>query len=34
VTAGMEVVMEIEKAPTDKYDKPYDDIKMISITLK
>ena len=28
---GMEVVKEIEKAKTDKYDKPLEDIKIINI---
>lgn len=34
VTKGMDVVHAIEKAKTDKNDKPYDDIKMVSITIE
>ena len=30
----MDVVHAIEKAKTDKNDKPYDDIKMVSITIE
>jgi len=34
VTAGMETVMDIEKVSTDKFDKPYKDVRIVSITLK
>jgi peptidylprolyl isomerase domain and WD repeat-containing protein 1 len=34
VTKGMEVVKAIEAVPTRKTDKPYDDIKIINVTIK
>ncbi len=33
VTSGMDRVLDIEKVPTDKYDKPLSEIKIVSITL-
>jgi peptidylprolyl isomerase domain and WD repeat-containing protein 1 len=32
-TAGLDVIHAIEEARTDKTDKPYDDIKMVSIDI-
>jgi len=34
VISGMERVLDIEKVATDKYDKPLEDVKIISITLQ
>ena len=34
VTAGMDVVHRIEKARTDKNEKPYDDIKILTIEVR
>lgn len=33
VTKGTEVVQAIERVRTDKNDRPYEDIKIISITI-
>jgi len=34
VVKGMDVVQAIEKAKTDRNDKPLEDIKILNITLK
>jgi peptidylprolyl isomerase domain and WD repeat-containing protein 1 len=34
VTKGMDIVQKISNVKTDKFDKPVDDIKIISISLK
>jgi peptidylprolyl isomerase domain and WD repeat-containing protein 1 len=34
VTAGMDVVHNIENAKVDKTNKPYDDIKIINIEIR
>lgn len=33
VVRGMDVVLLIEKAKTDKNDKPFEDIKIVNMTL-
>lgn len=32
-TAGFEVIHQIENVRTDKWDKPFDDIKIVSVSI-